>query len=879
MKNIVLGILAHVDAGKTTLSEGMLYLSGEIKKLGRVDDQDTFLDTHSAERARGITIFSKQARIRTEDTEITLLDTPGHVDFSAEMERTLQVLDYGLLLINGSDGVQGHTRTLWKLLEDYQIPVFLFINKMDQARTDRTLLMEQLKERLDVNCIDFTEDEYTLMENLATCEEEAMEEYLETGTLAPESVIRLIRKRNVFPCYFGSALRLEGIDTLTNGLDRYTQAPAYPEELGARVYKISRDPQGNRLTHMKITGGHIETRGVINDEKINQIRIYSGSRYETVPRAEAGSICAVTGLTKTFPGQGIGWEMGADKPILQPALTYQIQLPDSCNVHEMLQNLRQLEEEEPQLAISWNERLQEIHAQVMGEIQIEILKDLISERFQTDVSFGAGNILYKETIEGPVEGIGHFEPLRHYAEVHLLLEPDTPGSGLSFATTVSEDNLDKNWQNLILTHLMEREHPGVLTGSPITDMKITLVAGKAHLKHTEGGDFREATYRAVRQGLKKASSVLLEPWYTFRLEVPEENIGRAMSDIQQMGGDLLPPQREGEMSILSGSVPVVSVQDYQTQVAAYTRGQGRLYCTWKGYLPCHDPEGVIESFGYDSEKDVDNPTGSVFCSHGAGHIVSWDKVEEHMHIDSGLSRKTQEEKKTPPPRENSLLLNDELEEIFQRTYGPIKKNRAPNSYQARPAQKDPPPSKPQGPKKERDPKEDYLLVDGYNVIFAWEELSALAKTDLGAARDKLMDILSNYQGYTKCTLILVFDAYKVPGNDREIFRYHNIHVVYTKEAETADQYIEKTAHQISKTHRVTVATSDALEQIIIRGQGCLLLSARDLEEEIKAISIQIRTEYLSKRRKGKNYLFNYLDDELADTIEDIRLGKKERKKR
>lgn len=895
MRNITLGILAHVDAGKTTLSEGMLYLSGKIQKLGRVDNQDAFLDTHQLEKARGITIFSKQAQINVKDLDITLLDTPGHVDFSAEMERTLQVLDYAILVINGADGIQGHTRTLWNLLERYQIPTFLFINKMDQVGTNKDFLIEQLRQKLDENCIDFTEEENLRMENLATCEEEAMEEYLEKGILGTDSVARLIVSRKAFPCYFGSALKLEGIDSMLEGLQKYAQPPTYTEEFGARVFKIARDDQGNRLTYLKITGGSIRTRDVITgkdpenwEEKITQIRIYSGDRYEPAPQANAGSVCAVTGLTHTFPGQGLGREPGGAKPVLQPALTYQIQLPDSCDIHKMLQNLRLLEEEEPQLHIVWNERLQQIHAQVMGEIQIEILKSLIQERFQTSVEFGAGNILYRETIAEPVEGVGHFEPLRHYAEVHLLLEPTKPGSGLTFATTVSEDNLDKNWQNLILTHLKEREHPGVLTGSPITDMKITLVAGKAHLKHTEGGDFREATYRAVRQGLKKAHSVLLEPWYTFRLEAPEECIGRAMSDIQKMGGDFEPPQTEGEMSLLSGNVPAISIQNYQTQVASYTRGKGRLYCTWKGYLPCHNEEEAIASFNYDSEQDPENPTGSVFCSHGAGFIVSWDQVENHMHVSSRLFQKKQEEPPENPSKKKSksqgetLLLDKELEEIFQRTYGPIQKSLpdGPAEYRPKSPLREIPStgaSKQESAKKK--PEDAYLLVDGYNIIFAWEELKELAQTDLGAARDKLMDALSNYQGYTKCTLILVFDAYKVPGNNREIFQYHNIHIVYTKEAETADQYIEKTAHQIGRTHEVTVATSDSLEQIIIRGQGCRLLSARELKEEIKRVANLIRSEYLNKRKGEKNYLFNYLDNDLADAMEDIRLGKQSKPKK
>ena len=884
MKHIVLGILAHVDAGKTTLSEGMLYKSGKIRKPGRVDNQDAFLDTHELEKSRGITIFSKQARLSVGELEITLLDTPGHVDFSAEMERTLQVLDYGILVINGSDGIQGHTRTLWKLLSDYQIPVFLFVNKMDLAGADKARLLKQLQQKLDSNCIDFTETTEEWMENLATCEEEAMEQYLEKGTLEQEDIIRLIADRKAFPCYFGSALKLDGIEALLCGLERYACPPAYPEEFGARIFKIARDGQGNRLTYLKVTGGSLQTRNLLTnqspqnpegtqiwEEKVNQIRLYSGDHYEAVSEAIAGTICAVTGLTHTFPGQGLGWESGAVRPVLQPALTYKIQFPASCDVHNMLKNLRLLEEEEPQLHIVWNERLQEIHAQVMGEIQIEILKSLILERFQTPVEFGAGNVLYRETIAGPVEGVGHFEPLRHYAEVHLLLEPQEAGSGLTFATAVSEDDLDRNWQRLILTHLNEREHPGVLTGSPITDIKITLTAGKAHLKHTEGGDFREATYRAVRQGLKKAESILLEPWHTFRLEVPEENIGRAMSDIQKMGGDFQPPQPEGDLCVLSGSVPAASVQDYQTQVASYTGGRGRLYCSWKGYFPCHNSDEIIEAFAYDSELDAENPTGSVFCSHGSGFLVNWDRVEEYMHLASTLAEDVPDES---PPKlsespQGSLQLDRELEEIFQRTYGPIQKKTPPQTSASAVRTSE----KPVPEMETKQEEEAYLLVDGYNVVFAWEELKELAATDLGAARDKLMDILSNYQGYTDYILILVFDAYKVEGNNREVFQYHNIHVVYTKEAETADQYIEKTAHELGGKYRVTVATSDALEQIIIRGQGCSLLSARDLREEILLADSQIRSEYLNKRKSSKNYLFNYLDDELADTMEEIRLGR------
>lgn len=897
MKNITVGILAHVDAGKTTLSEGMLYLNGEIRKLGRVDNQDAFLDTHELEKARGITIFSKQARLNIKNLTITLLDTPGHVDFSAEMERTLQVLDYGILVIGGAHGIQGHTQTLWRLLESFHIPVFLFINKMDQPGTSPSQILEQLKQKLDANCIDFTDTPENIMENLATCEEDAMDKYLDKGMLDKTDFIRLTASRKAFPCYFGSALKLEGIENLLNGLEQYTRPADYPKEFGAKIFKIARDEQGNRLTYMKITGGTLHTKDVLTnkshslsngaerqqeiwEEKINQIRIYSGSRYETIQKAEAGAICAVTGLTQTFPGEGLGCESKSPKPILQPALTYQIQIPSSCNVHEMLGNLRRLEEEDPQLHIVWNQNLQEIHAQVMGEVQIEILKSIIQERFHVPVEFGSGSILYKETISEPVEGVGHFEPLRHYAEVHLLLEPGEPGSGLTFSSDVSEDDLDKNWQHLILTHLQEREHPGVLTGSPITDMKITLTAGKAHLKHTEGGDFREATCRAVRQGLKKAQSILLEPCYTFRLEVPEENIGRAMSDIQRMGGNFQPPLIEHELHVLSGSAPVSSLQDYQTQVASYTRGRGRLYCTWKGYEPCHNAEEIIQSFDYDSELDPDNPTGSVFCSHGSGFLVTWDQVENYMHLESRLPGEILPAEaeditaESVTPKGSSLVLDKELEEIFQRTYGPIKRKLPSRDFQElrpSPARQD----KPLQVNRTKQQKDAYLLVDGYNIIFSWEELKDLADTDLGAARDKLMDILSNYQGYKKCNLILVFDAYKVEGNTREIFRYHNIDVVYTKEAETADQYIEKTAHKMSGKYQVTVATSDALEQIIIQGQGCQLLSARELKEEIDLTAGQIRREYLNRRKNTKNYLFNYLDDNLADTMEDIRLGKKQ----
>lgn len=891
MKKLVIGILAHVDAGKTTLSEGLLYLSGKIRKLGRVDHRDVYLDTFELERERGITIFSKQAVLNMGDTQVTLLDTPGHVDFSAEMERTLQVLDYGILVINGADGVQGHTMTLWRLLARYGIPTFLFVNKMDQEGTDRAVLLAELKKRLDDNCIDFdeTQNQEEFMENLSMCDETLLEKYLEQGELDREDITDLICTRKVFPCYFGSALKLEGVEEFIKGVEKYTASPAYNVDFGAKVYKIARDEQGNRLTYMKITGGSLKVKSLLTnrsprysaeeeiwEEKADQIRIYSGTKYEMIKEAEAGTVCAVAGLTKTYPGQGLGGEEESELPVLEPVLNYQIQLPLDCDVHQMLKKLKELEEEEPQLHIVWDEQLQEIHAMLMGEVQIDILKHLIWERFHVAVEFGAGSIVYKETIAEPVEGVGHFEPLRHYAEVHLMLEQGEPGSGLQFFTACSEDVLDKNWQRLILTHLEEKEHKGVLTGSPITDMQITLLTGRAHLKHTEGGDFRQATYRAIRQGLKKAKSILLEPYYEFRLELPGETIGRAMADIQKMQGNFLPPETEEEMTILRGTAPVSKMRDYQREVVSYTKGRGRLFCSLKGYAPCQEQEEIVAAIGYDSERDLENPTGSVFCAHGAGFVVPWNEVEDYMHLE-GADRggDSGEEEETPayiPPRSayaGSYEDDKELQEIFERTFGPVKEKRAMTGKRTISSQ---PSHSYYTPKKKSG--EEYLLVDGYNVIFAWEDLRELAEANLHAAQDKLMDILSNYQGYKKCTLILVFDAYKVEGHQEEVLKYHNIYVVYTKEAETADQYIEKTVHKIGRQNQVTVATSDRLEQIIIMGQGAQRISAKGLREEIEETNRQLRLDWHQHRQSSRNYLFDHISEELAQEMEQVRLGKK-----
>lgn len=913
---LTIGILAHVDAGKTTLAESLLYLTGAIRKLGRVDHKDAFLDTYELEKARGITIFSKQAEFDLGNRHVTLLDTPGHVDFSAEMERTLQVLDYAVLVISGADGVQGHVETLWRLLRRYQIPTFLFINKMDQEGTDREVLLEELRKKLDERCIDFSsgQDKEQWLEELAMCDEKILEKYLDSGAVETEDIISLIGKREIFPCYFGSALKLRGVEEFLQGLETYTKCPVYPEEFGAKVYKISRDDQNMRLTHLKITGGTLKVKMLLSnrcgasegqpdekiwEEKADQIRIYSGAGFRTVNEAPAGTVCAVTGLGRTYSGQGLGKEGASDMPVLEPVLNYRIQVPEDCDIHQMFLKLSQLEEEEPLLHIVWMEQLNEIHAQVMGEVQIEILKSMIKERFGVESEFGAGNIVYKETIKNTVEGVGHFEPLRHYAEVHLLIEPGEPGSGLQFASSCSEDVLDKNWQRLILTHLEEKRHRGVLTGSEITDMKITIVSGRAHQKHTEGGDFRQATYRAVRQGLMQAENILLEPVYEYRLEVPSETVGRALTDLQRMHGSFSAPEAEGEMSVLTGTAPVICMRGYQAEVLAYTKGRGRLTCILKGYEPCHNAEEVTEAAGYDAEADLDNPTGSVFCAHGAGFVVPWNQVPEYMHLEACLKPEAGSEPAfggSSPVRENradgaggssygsyqARLDNDkELEEIFVRTYGAVEKKRSgfgktvyagKTEYNKKPQIRADKTVKP-----EKEAEKEYLLVDGYNIIFAWDELKELSRINIAGARGKLMDILSNYQGYKKCTVILVFDAYKVEGNVGEIFKYHNIHVVFTKEAETADQYIEKTVHEIGRKYKVTVATSDALEQIIIMGQGAGRMSAQGLKDEIEAANIEIREICREKPKGSKNYLFDQLPEKMADYMEEVRLGKKKLK--
>lgn len=907
-KQITMGILAHVDAGKTTLSEGILYTCKAIRKLGRVDHQDAFLDTNTLERNRGITIFSKQAECTLGEFGMTFLDTPGHVDFSAEMERTLQVLDYAILVISGADGVQGHTETLWRLLSRYQIPVFLFINKMDQPGTDREALLAEVKEKLDANCVEFFADQTDKewKEQVAVCDEQVMEAYLEGEEISREQIRQMIRERKLFPCYFGSALKMTGVEEFLDDLKLRIRETSYPETFGAKIYKITRDNQGERLTHMKITGGTLKVKSVLSNgrpgetgegiwqEKVNQIRIYSGEKYTMVSEVKAGTVCAVTGLTATYPGQGLGSEQASDMPVLEPVLSYRIGLPTEVNVHQALLQLRQLEEEEPLLHIVWNETLGEIYAQVMGEVQIEILKSLIKERFGMAVTFDEGNIVYKETILEPVEGVGHFEPLRHYAEVHLLLEPGETGSGLIFAADCSEDVLDRNWQRLILTHLEEREHKGVLIGAPITDMKITLLTGRAHIKHTEGGDFRQATYRAVRQGLRKAKSQLLEPYYEFRLEVPSEQVGRSMTDIQKMLGEFDPPKTEGEMTVLTGSAPVVTMRDYQKEVISYTSGRGRLSCTLKGYYPCHNQEEIVEAVGYDPEADLENPTGSVFCAHGAGFVVNWDQVEDYMHVESGWNAPAGQETKPEKPvtaknwkeeNEKYWATEKELEEIFERTYGPMRKlgEEAPAGRSVKgwkKSRRDPldgygKSTSDYKQKKTPDGEKEYLLVDGYNIIFAWEDLKELAAANIDGAREKLMDILCNYQGFKKCTLILVFDAYKVKGNPGSVETYHNIHVVYTKEAETADQYIEKTVHEIGRKYRVTVATSDQLEQVIILGQGGRRMSARELLEDVIEVRQQIRETAREKRSSEKNYLFDHLDEETAARMERIRLGEEE----
>ena len=847
-KQIVLGILAHVDSGKTTLSEAMLYRAGVTRRLGRVDHKDAFLDTDALEKARGITIFSKQALLTAGDTDITLLDTPGHVDFSTETERTLQVLDYAVLVVSGTDGVQSHTETLWRLLRRYHVPTFVFVNKMDLPGMERQELLAQLNRRLGEGFVDFGAEQADRDEALALCDENLMDRMLDAGQLQDADLIPAIARRHVFPCWFGAALKLEGVDALLDGLDRYTRPAPALEAFGAKVFKVSQDEQGARLTWLRVTGGELKVKAQLTGEadgeswaeKANQLRLYSGAKYTLTEAIGPGQVCAVTGLTKARPGEGLGAERDSDLPVLEPVLSYQVLLPEGADVHAALGKLHRLEEEEPQLHVVWNETLDEIHVQLMGEIQLEVLRSLLAERFGLAVEFGPGGILYKETITEPMEGVGHYEPLRHYAEVHLKLEPLPRGSGMQFAADCREEVLDKNWQRLVLTHLEEKQHLGVLTGSPLTDVKITLIAGRAHLKHTEGGDFRQATYRAVRQGLMLAKSQLLEPWYAFRLEVPAENIGRAMSDIQRMEGTFDPPESGEETAVLTGFAPVSTMRSYPMEVVSYTRGRGHLSLTLDGYRPCHNAQEVIAAIGYEPEHDLDNPADSVFCAHGAGFVVPWDQVRSHMHVDSGWGKSTRPEQETAVPQRRAMAYRATLEEdaellkIFERTYGPIKRDPL---AAFRPVQKR---ERPDFAAEQWEIAPEYLLVDGYNIIFAWDELNALSKESLDAARHKLMDILCNYQGFQKCVLILVFDAYRVPGSPGSIEQYHNIHVVYTKEAETADMFIERVTHEIGRNRRVRVATSDGMEQIIILGHGALRVSARMFHEEVQNVEKQIR---------------------------------------
>lgn len=848
----VIGILAHVDAGKTTLSEALLYNAGITKALGRVDKGNAYLDTDELEKQRGITIFSKQAEFIWKDLEVTLVDTPGHVDFSAEMERTLQILDYAILVISASNGVQSHTRTLWELLKMYKVPTIIFVNKMDMPDTDKALLLSELKSKLDDSCIDFTDiQEVMSNEEVAMTNESLMEEFLSCGKIDIEDIKRGISDREIFPCHFGSALKNDKIIDLLDGLNTYIDEKKYPDKFGAKVYKINRDSQGNRLTYIKVTGGVLRVKDIIDDseEKINQIRIYSGDKYRTANEIYSGEVCAVTGLTKTYSGENLGIENENNDVILEPVLMYRVVLPQEIDAAIMLPKLKQLEEEDPTLSIKWNEDLKEIQVCLMGEVQIEILKKLVLDRFKVAIEFDQGNVVYKETISNTVEGVGHFEPLRHYAEVHLRLEPGEIGSGLTFETECSEEILAKNWQRLILTHLQEREHKGVLTGSGITDMKITLVSGRAHLKHTEGGDFRQATYRAVRQGLKMAQSVLLEPYYDFRLEIPTEMLGRAMTDIERIYGKINSPENYGEYSVITGYAPVVTMRKYREDIAAYTKGQGKITCTLKGYLPCHNQEEIVEAYGYDSEADTFNPTGSVFCAHGAGFYVSYDKVYEYMHI--GLENQPDKEyvyndnKIVSGEYKEEWIGIDEVDAIINQTYNANKKSEGENKRNNwKKSRNEQDYFDYKGSKSvNSETREKYLLVDGYNVIFAWDDLKELAAVNIDGARGKLMDILCNYQAICKCELIVVFDAYRVKGHDTEISDYHNIHVVFTKEAETADQYIEKFAHQNGRKYNVTVATSDGLEQIIIRGQGCNLISSRELKEEIDRASKDIMQKF------------------------------------
>lgn len=866
MKKLVIGMLAHVDAGKTTLSESILYTSGAIRKLGRVDNKDAFLDNNDYERQRGITIFSKQAVFTYKDLDVTLLDTPGHVDFSAEMERTLWVLDYAVLVINGMDGVQGHTETLWGLLKRLKVPVFIFVNKMDQQGTDKHRILEQLKNELSSGCVDFDRLDY---EELAVCNEEALEQVLDEGIVDDKLIGNMISQREVFPVIFGSALRLDGVDRLLDIMNKYCEVSENGDDkqsdMSARVYKISRDDRGERLTHIKVTGGSLKAKQLINGEKINQIRIYSGEKYTSVNEAVCGSICAITGLEGTYAGQALGRENNDNAPVLSPVLNYKINLPAGTDPLMMLPKLKMIEEEEPQLHIEWNESFKEIHVQVMGPVMIEVLQNIIKERFDCDVTFSEGSIVYKETIADKVEGIGHFEPLRHYAEVHLILEPGEAGSGMQYELDCSEDMLAKNWQRLIYTHLCEKTHKGVLTGSALTDVKITVVAGRAHNKHTEGGDFRQATYRAVRNGLMQAESVLLEPFYEFTLILDRQYIGRAMTDFERMGAQF-EINDNGDEAVIKGAGPVATVGNYQAEVNAYTRGKGVLRLKMSGYRPCHNTEEVIEQIGYEAERDTRNPADSVFCAHGSGFNVPWYEVKDYAHVDSVLNPVGTNENVVLTPKEAARTVSDEwigtdeVDRILAQTY--FANSRGDNERRKMSKRKASDEmgryvtasgsgSYNNGQYKASQSKKQtnsisYLLVDGYNIIHAWSELEELSRINMDSARDKLLDIMCNYQGMKKCELIVVFDAYRVSGHHEEYMDYHNIHVVYTKEAETADHYIEKFAHENGKKYNITVATSDGLEQVIIRGAGCLLYSAREFEKEVKAMEEHIRSDYLNR---------------------------------
>ena len=844
MKQIVLGILAHVDSGKTTLSEAMLYKTGSIRSYGRVDHGNAFLDANEIEREKGITIFSSRAVMKICDTSVTLLDTPGHIDFSTETERALSVLDYCILVVSGTDGVESHTQTLWKLLERYNIPTFIFVNKMDISQKSKAELMHDIHKNLSENCIELAD-----ADSLILCDEQLLDEYESGGTITQKTVSRAIMRRNVFPCFFGSALKMQGVDEFLSALSEYTCASEPISELGGRIFKISWDSDGTRLTHIKITGGSLRAKSVltvtdpdgnIKNEKVDTIRIYQGEKYTLTDSAQQGMICAVTGLNSTVAGMGIGFEENSKAPVLEPVMTYKVEILDGTDVHTALMKLKILQDEDPLLHIDYSELLRQINIQLMGQVQIDILRRVIRERFNISVDFSEGAISYRETIADTVEGVGHFEPLRHYSEVHLILEPQKRGSGIVIATDCSEDLLDKNWQRLILTHIKEKTHIGVLTGSPVTDIKITLASGKAHKKHTEGGDFRQATYRAIRNGLMHAQSILLEPYYDFKLSVPTQNVGRAMTDLSQMGAEFSSPTTNDDMSIISGSAPVCDIRTYHTTLASYTSGKGRLTTSFKGYLPCHNTDEVVASIGYNPDSDTENPASSVFCEHGSGFNVPWDKVKEYMHLESALKPQTDITDTPISVKEyvSGVINDEELLRIFEKTYGPIKR-KAYNVLKTPAKEKQPKPQRYIKPKAQLSGK-TYLLVDGYNIIFAWDDLKKAAEDSLDLARELLINRLCNYCGYAQCELILVFDAYKVKGGIGSVEKVNNINVVYTKEAETADSYIERVTHELSKKHRVRVATSDGLEQIIILGSGAERVSASAFLEEVTDAEQKIR---------------------------------------